>query len=443
VAKPRFLRIGGKAWLTGIGVCVGVPVLYALLFIAQAVMAVLILVVLPPALALLPKPYHVEGFLIEARKALSLAPGADESAGERLLAHSHDAIERVARYPVVSFAPDAKSFVVLASDGVLVRIDVESGRSLGRFGEPRGRYESPSVQWSPNGRLLALRTDGDEVKIPGTIYTRRQSRVRLLTVPDYHVVAEFWSRGEACFQDMGSRGLMFEGDGASLWLLCGPGVHYPKAGDVAAVRLDVPSLEARLTRRYEPGEKDSAMRGLLRVGDGVWAWEHSYRKGARMRLHDLSSGRQPIVLPDLTTPDLASGLTLQSVEVENARLVLPYCGLPTAVSGSSPAPANVVNPRYCRHLFVDPFTGRLTGKREGYDLRPSWPEASAGGLRVQAYLDPESKRGKTVVRDAATGRERQRISGVAQRPLAISPDGRWLVAHAVDRSILRIYRVTH
>jgi hypothetical protein len=49
--------------------------------------------------------------------------------------------------------------------------------------------------------------------------------------------------------------------------------------------------------------------------------------------------------------------------------------------------------------------------------------------------------GELVVRDGATGRERQRIVSIAQRPVQMSADGSWLTTVAIDGGGLRLYRL--
>jgi hypothetical protein len=63
------------------------------------------------------------------------------------------------------------------------------------------------------------------------------------------------------------------------------------------------------------------------------------------------------------------------------------------------------------------------------------------GLRVEAFWRHDSKTGELVVRDAATGRERQRIVSIAQRPLEISSNGVWLMTVAIDGGALRLHRI--
>jgi hypothetical protein len=49
------------------------------------------------------------------------------------------------------------------------------------------------------------------------------------------------------------------------------------------------------------------------------------------------------------------------------------------------------------------------------------------GLSIEAFWRNDSKTGELVVRDSATGRERQRIVSIAQRPMQMSADGHWLM----------------
>jgi hypothetical protein len=102
----------------------------------------------------------------------------------------------------------------------------------------------------------------------------------------------------------------------------------------------------------------------------------------------------------------------------------------------------------CRALTFDTQTGGLIGSVDKGDDRIPNPPVSAPngtpsghGLRIEAFWRDDSKTGELVVRDGATGRERQRIVSVAQRPLQISGDGRWLMTLAVNGGGLRLYRI--
>ncbi|MDB5578414.1 MAG: hypothetical protein JWR80_3590 [Bradyrhizobium sp.] len=66
---------------------------------------------------------------------------------------------------------------------------------------------------------------------------------------------------------------------------------------------------------------------------------------------------------------------------------------------------------------------------------------SGHDLRIDAFWQEDSKTGELVVHDSVTGRERQRIISIAQRPLQMSADGRWLLTVGVDGGGLRLYRV--
>jgi hypothetical protein len=66
---------------------------------------------------------------------------------------------------------------------------------------------------------------------------------------------------------------------------------------------------------------------------------------------------------------------------------------------------------------------------------------SGHGPRFDSYWRDDSKTGELVVTDIASGRQRQKIISVAQRPLQMSDDGRWLIATAIRGNALRVYRV--
>jgi hypothetical protein len=86
----------------------------------------------------------------------------------------------------------------------------------------------------------------------------------------------------------------------------------------------------------------------------------------------------------------------------------------------------------------------LLGSSDNVDSRftPNTMARDIGhGLRLEARWQNDSKTGELIVHDAATGRQRQRIVSVSQRPLGVSPDGRWLVTYAPDQRAMRFYRV--
>jgi len=102
----------------------------------------------------------------------------------------------------------------------------------------------------------------------------------------------------------------------------------------------------------------------------------------------------------------------------------------------------------CRTLSFDTRTGALIGSADEGDRRISNPAISlprsilsSHGLRIEAFWRHDSKTGEFVVRDSATGRERQRIVSIAQRPLQMSTDGLLLMTAAIHGDALRLYRI--
>ena len=143
--------------------------------------------------------------------------------------------------------------------------------------------------------------------------------------------------------------------------------------------------------------------------------------------------------------DLIGKMTEQNgqSQVDEKAIQLKFCGVPpNAPSGAGPA-SNI-----CRTLTFETQTGALIGRADGGDRRISDPAINLPksiltdhGLRIEAFWRYDSKTGELVVRDSATGRERQRIVSFAQRPLQMSSDGVWLMTVAVHGGALRLYRI--
>lgn len=137
------------------------------------------------------------------------------------------------------------------------------------------------------------------------------------------------------------------------------------------------------------------------------------------------------------------GLTEQTgiSQVDEKSIRLKFCGAsPGAPAGAGPASW------ICRTLTFDTPTGALIDSVDQADHRfplVNLPRStlSGHGLRIESFWRDDSRTGEIVVRDGATGRERQRIVSIAQRPLQISADGSWLMMLAIDAGSLRLYRL--
>ena len=408
--------------------------------LALVLIAPFLIVVLAPFVGYLAGPRGVVAGAPELRKAISLAPSQDRSQGETVLTYSHDVALPVARMSVAVIAPDGRSAIVRTADHTLMQVDIATGRGIRQLAGALAPLERHAIVWSPDGRYLALRSNGAEVSIPNTHYRQHQSRVRLYALPDLTLTAEFSNTEGACFTASPREPMLFSKDSNSLWLVCGQ--HYaPKPDDVMAIRLDVPAMQVRDVRRYGEGAESGQIGGLERVGESIWAWQFPYG-GKPFRIRDLTQGRDIVTVP--MPADLIGKLTAQTgqSQVDEKTIQLDFCGAPPGAADSGPASW------ICRALTFDTRTGALIGSMDKADNRIR--SLSAGlprgmlaghGVRVDAFWQDDSKTGELVVHDSATGHERQRIVSIAQRPLQML--NRCPLAHDARHQWRRAQAVPH
>jgi hypothetical protein len=257
------------------------------------------------------------------------------------------------------------------------------------------------------------------------------------------LAGEFSNSEGACFSDSNAREpMLFSNDGKSLWVVCGQYYTIPKPDDPMAIRLDVPTMQARDIRRYGQGTESGQAEALERIGDSVWAWQSS--TGKPFRISDLTHEREIVTVP--TPTKLIGQMTEQTglTKVNEKTIRRVFCGAPPGAPADA-GPASWI----CRTLSFDTRTGALLGSADESDYRfLSAPPhdlpnhmLSGHGLSIESFWRQDSKAGEMVVRDRATGRERQRIASIAQRPLQMSSDGVWLMTSAVHRGGLRLYRI--
>jgi hypothetical protein len=405
--------------------------------LALVLVAPLLIAVLTPFAAYLVGPRGIVAGAPELRQAVSLAPSRDSSQGETILSYSHDVAIAVAPRSVAELAPDGQSAIVRAADHTLMQVDLATGHAVRQLAGALAPLERYSVVWSPDGRYLALRSEGAEVPIPNTHYTGHQSRVRLYALPDLRFVGEFSNREGTCFESYARQPMLFTKDGKSLYLVCGSSTA-PKADDPSAINLDVPAMQVHDIRRYGEGAEGGQIRGLEGIGDSVWAWQFP-DDGKPLRIRDLTAGRDIVTVP--MPMALIGELTWQTGLVDEKNIRLIFCGAPPDAP-SDAGPASWI----CRTLTFDMQTGALIGRVDAHDDRipsPSRPRStlSGHGLRIESFWRDDSKTGELVVRDEATGHERQRIVSIAQRPLQMSADGVWLMTVAIYGGGLRLYRI--
>lgn len=398
--------------------------------LAVMLASILTIAAAAPVCAIGLDPYKARAGLAELRKAFSFPPSSDISEGEEVLRFSHLARVDPTQYSMAHFAPDGKSFITVTAGRRLLRIDVENGKSLGTVGDQFGRHERHGLAWSHDGSFLALRTDGEEVAIPNTPYTRHRARFRIYALPEHKVAGEYSHREDECFDSFADPSMMFELDGKSLWVLCGQ-YAYPGPDSLLAIKLEVPSMRVLQLRRYGESAASQQVRGLARIGPSIWYWQHRTGKAEQLRVRDLSRDQDVVYLRDLDQACFADNFTSQEVRLSENRISLRY-------HGGSDGQTTIK-----RWLVFDTRSGSLIERKD--EPNPTVASSRAvsetpKNLRIETTWREDSKAGKIDVIDSVSGKQRQHISSLAQRPVGISPDGRWLVMNAFEQKALRIYR---
>ncbi|MDP3087082.1 MAG: hypothetical protein Q8M99_02650 [Methylotenera sp.] len=376
-------------------------------------------------------------------KLFTFALATDKSTGKEILRYSNT-VDIAPHYPFITFTPDSKSFLMLSDEGILSRISLQSGEAVGKLGEPIGKFEQYDRAWSPDGRFFVLRTSGEEVKIPNTNYTRRQSRFRLYELPNYKILADYTHGSNDCF-DHSINSMAFENDSKSLWVLCGQYYSNPKPDSVMVVKFSIPTLKIMDIRDYgNIGNGNMIARGIQSTNEGVFIWQQGYQKENRLVATNLSDNHTSLTLPDLTQSNLAGTLTLQSEKIEQGEIQLFFCGNSSDVS--DPSEVETGKPTvhgFCRTLTFNIASGQLVSKIDDANHKRIFTssELTTDKFHIETSWQDTSKVGVIVVKDKKTGQQLQKIDSLSQRLLGYSPDGQWLVTYTINKNRLRIYKV--
>ncbi len=397
---------------------------------------------LTPAIQLAIGDYGVRAGYTAILKAVKFAPTREESVGDSILLEPREIDFTAPKYPVAALSPDGKTFIALSANRKLTRLDLSSGANLGMVGEPLRQYERYDIDWSPDGQYAVLRTDGSKVNQPDSPYTKHLNRLRLYEASTFKQIADFAYLENLCIEVSGVS-VRFSSDSKSIWARCGQFYSPHKALDVIAVQLEVPSMKLLNVRTYGEYAKDGSVQSMASFQSDVAFWQRG--AASELFVRSLTSGKNIIVLRDLPQKSLAGALTSQEVTISDNSLHLRYCGQSTDVSNPT---INVQNNAsaghsFCRILKFGIPSGILEEMRDYSPLGATESELldHQEELKVRGVWNTTDKSGELIVFDTATGRERQRISTIAQRPLKFSPDGKMLLVHAKDANKLRVYKV--
>ncbi len=383
-------------------------------------------------------------------KRFTAAPAVDRSEYEPILSLSHQAAAMTHHWPDesyarVGFAPDGKTFLLFIQDRQLARIDIQTGEVVGLIAEPFHHYDRQTYLWTSDGKYFVLKNNGKEVAIPNTRFTSHQTRLRVYALPDYTLISDTAASGDWCFNTTSE---VAEDPGGGLWIKCSQYAK-PQAGDLMAIKYELPGLRIAERRRYEESAESGEMQTFRQVNDDVWVVQRKIDQKLEIRLSSLNNRFQPLVFQGFENNEMAGGLTYQGVSFEQNRLKIRFCGSASKVSNPPDELTEAPwGPSFCRTVIYDVATGKYLGLSDRPETRNSMRPGSTqvhqveyGDMVIEGRWATNSKAGYLIVRDRESGKIRQRIETVAQRPIAISPNGKWLISHAFDVRKLRIYAI--
>lgn len=396
---------------------------------------------------LLQYPQILKRLSNSAELVFSSAPRQDISTGTNILTFNKEAQlspPNLPQYPVVDFAPDSQSFVMLDNQRTLQRIEVSSGKGLGQIGEPIRKDERQERAWSASGRFFAYRTTAESVTV-GRGDIKHRSKISLYDSKNYKLLGEYTHRVDECFETYNSS-IAFEGD-AALWLTCAHEYSQQKSDNVMAIKLALPDLTVKEVVRYKEYAPQHAVGGIASDAGHVYAWQDNLlMNNKHIYLHDLTAKTKPLILPDLTQMHLAGSLTQQFESIEKGMLVIPFCGNDHQVSDPQVKEVDekVVH-GFCRTLGIDIKNGQIILKKDkvkpiGKVIVNEVANKQYSLLFKTTYTN-NSKQGEILVSNLDSGEKNQSIQTTSQNILKLSPNSRWLVTYALYDSKIRIYRV--
>lgn len=394
-------------------------------------------------------PQILKRLSIGTELMFSSAPKQDVSTGKNILMFV--SVAQVSppvlpQYPVVDFAPDSQSFVMLDSQRMLQRIEASTGKSLGKIAEPIGTYERHERAWSASGRFFVLRTSAESVTV-GRGYTKHRSKIRLYDGINYKLLGEYTHRVDECFE-ASDPSIAFEGD-VALWLTCAHEYTQQNSENIMAIKLALPNLTVQEIVRYGEYAPQHAVGGIASDAGHVYAWQDNLlTDNKHIYLHDLTAKTKPLLLPDLTQKYLAGSLTQQFESIEKGVMHIPFCGNDDQVS--DPQVKEVGKKKvhgFCRTLGIDIKNGQIIFKKD--KVTPSSKvivnevASKQYPLLFKTTYTDTSRQGEIVATNL-DGREKlQSIKTTSQNSLKLSPNSRWLVTYALYDNKIRIYRVNH
>jgi len=407
-----------------------------------------IIIIVPPTVTFISNT-DIHSVIQTVKKELSSVPSVDSSTGKQVLDYAHNVDIKPPAYPVISFAPDSKSFVMIDSNRQISLVDVATGK-VKPIAEPIGKLEHHERVWSPDGQFFILRSSGQKVSIPNSHYSASTSRFRVYGLPDYTLLAEYKTRRDGCLKHQRNYNQvsMAFANNKEVWVLCGQTTSRPKSGNLMALKLEIPSMKVLEQRVYGDNEIYSNVRGVHVLNDEVYVTQEGRTRASKtdsIVFTKLVHNQSSLILSGFTKPTMGGQLTFQYEQVKNGKISLFFCGDSSGVSDPAEKNPGILTVHgFCRTLIFDAGSGLFIKKVDDaklYRLQTSSELVnSQNNLLIKAKWEVNSQSGQILVKDI-NERQIQTVETIAQRLIGLSPDNKWLVTYELDRGHLRLYQV--
>jgi hypothetical protein len=382
------------------------------------------------------QPYNVRILFTLLQKSLSPAPKIDQSSGVTVLTFDHKIPFVGFRFPFPwylqnALSPDGKHLLVLDKEQKLVLVSVPSGsiKTLGSTIVPQGNVR---FSWAQNSKHVFAIHEANATT---------SHRVRLFDITTGQAVMDRTVEKTNCDGGTLRMSTPVESvDQDGFWLDCAS-----EQGDSYATKFHNDPNIPNTVLPHGDSEKKLRSFGIYKttVGPVIVLRNEKY---VPMNARILEKPSQQISLALLSDSTAAGQLTFQGVEAIASGLVFRYCGATTEVPNPpEQATETAWGPSFCRSIVVSMTTGAIVSQADLPETRVNTNVIRKALIHDKLEIISESransKKGRLIVKRTGDDTEIQSIVSIIQNPVAVTPDGLWLITYANEHSQLRFYRI--